>query len=390
MSAKQLKSYSGIHLLPAVEYVETFFSKNHLQNSYLIACQHILPSTHMMLRSAMNLGMDPSNMALIGKCYSSDSNVMKEISNEGIYVCESSSKFDPNLSFDLQFQKYINEFLRESILRMNPPQNSTIIILDDGGELISSAQWLSEKYKNVFGIEQTASGYHKLKKVELKFSVKNVALSKEKLTFETPLIADSILKNLEQKIQLSTSNTKEILVVGNGSIGKSICAKLRTEKYKQHNVAAYDLVQEKSELNYVDFSSFDLILGATGTNMLTHHYYESLKEGAAMVNVASSDREFDSVYFRKLSKQKCGIHDDVYYNGLSLLNCGFPLNFSGGTIASVPLNKIQLVCALLFLGICESASNVPTPSQFLDLNAILSEKILSKFYSIETLDDPSY
>ncbi|MEQ9116539.1 MAG: hypothetical protein RLN62_07075 [Rickettsiales bacterium] len=375
--------YDGYHYLPLLQYVEKLFPKGHLDDVYLLACQHILPSTHMMLRSMVNLGLKKDRVALIGKCYSTNKITMENMRQEGFYVCESSSKFKPESSFDEQFRSNIYNFVHSQFQRMQPNKNARIIFLDDGGEMLSIAQDLSRTYSNFFGVEQTSSGYHKLAYNSINFPIKNVALSNEKLNFESPFIAVSVLKCLEQRIALSTLLPKQILIVGNGYIGKEVCTLLKGNQYNHHKVIGYDVVHDKSELDYVDFSQFDIILGATGNRMMTHNYYDSLKNNAVLASVSSSDREFDAVHFRRLSGVVNNVHDDVFYNGFCLLNSGFPLNFNGDDRVSVPLGKIQLVCALLVLAVCEYKESNQQQKQFVRLDKELTEKIVGKFNIID-------
>lgn len=370
--------YNNYTLLPILEYTEGFFSKDHLKNVYLIACQHILPSTHLMIRSMINLGLDINKVGLIGKCYSTSNATMQNMLDEGIFVCDSSNKFNSDLSFDEQFRASVSAFLKSQIERMNPDKNSTIVILDDGGELISMAQDLAKIYPNIFGVEQTSSGYHKLSNIDLRFPVKNVALSSAKLIFESPLIGKSVVHNLEKRLSLSSAAPQEILIVGNGSVGREVANLLKTKPYAEHVVSAYDIISEKSDLHYLDFSSFDLIIGATGTKMFTYNYYDLLKKTATLVSVSSSDREFDGVHFRQLSGKKWKTHDDVSYNGLRLLNCGFPLNFSSSdNMMSIPLNKMQFVSALLLLGVCDL--NINKNQSFMQLNKDQTDRIFEQY-----------
>ena len=139
------------------------------------------------------------------------------------------------------------------------------------------------------------------------------------------------------------------------------------------------VIQEKTEIEYLDFSKFDIIIGATGNKMMTHNYYDLLKPNTILVSVSSSDREFDAVHLRELSKKKYKTHDDVKYNSLNLLNCGFPINFSGEDIVSVPLEKIQLICALLMLGVCELATGNIQQKHFVQLDENLTNLIIDKF-----------
>jgi S-adenosylhomocysteine hydrolase len=374
---KEYVHYSGHMLLPAIEYSENLFPKDHLKNAYLIACHHILPSAHMMIRSMINVGLDENNIALIGKCYSSDEKTMENMIREGIFVCRSSIEFDSDKSFDQQFRESITSFLQSQIQRMQPAKDAKIIILDDGGALIAAAQYLAKDYTNICGVEYTSSGYRRLAAMVLNFPVIDVAQSRSKLEFESPLIAKAIADNLEAKLNISSMSSKDILVVGSGAIGKAVHKMLKND-CSQHNTKAYDSTKELSEIEHLDFSNFDIIIGATGNRIMSHHYYDSLREGATLVSVSSSDREFDGVKFRQLSGKKWNIHDDVYYNGLYLLNCGFPVNFSGGGRSSVPLMQYQFFMAMLFIGVCEAVLYNKDDGQVIKLNNNFMSRTLNR------------
>ena len=118
LNEKEYVRYSEYALLPAIEYSEKLFPRDHLKNAYLIACHHILPSAHMMIRSMINLGLDENNIALIGKCYSSDEKTMENMIKEGIFVCKSSIEFDSDKSFDQQFKESVTSLLKNQIQRM--------------------------------------------------------------------------------------------------------------------------------------------------------------------------------------------------------------------------------------------------------------------------------
>jgi len=375
---KSAVQYGNYSTLPALQDIKDIISDKHLTDVYLLGCQHILPSTHLMIRSMISLGLDPHKLALIGKCYSTNKTVMQNMLDEGIFVCNSSVKFNSNLSFDEQFHQSVNLFLQTQIQRMQPKKDSTIIILDDGGELITCAsQNLAKTYPNIFGVEQTASGSHKFLKTTLNFPVNNVALSKTKLEFESPLIAKATTDVLEEKTSLSAAAHKEILLIGKGSIGGAIYDRIKLIYKNQHNIVAYDAANEKSQMLYPDFSKFDLIIGATGTQSMSSHYFAFLKKNSVLASVSSADREFDAVNFRKLSGKEWKTHDDVFYNGACLLNCGFPINFTGAPKVSVPLAKIQLVCTLLLLAVCELACP-PAKTSPLKLNEDKIDVILHK------------
>ena len=147
----------------------------------------------------------------------------------------------------------------------------------------------------------------------------------------------------------------------------------------QHNTKNYDSTKELSEIHHLDFSNFDIIIAATGNRIMSHNYYDSLREEAILVSVSSSDREFDGVKFRQLSGKKWNTHDDVYYNGLCLLNCGFPINFSGGGRVSVPLMQYQFFIAMLFIGVCEAVLYNKDDGQVIKLNNNFMYRTLNRY-----------
>jgi S-adenosylhomocysteine hydrolase len=379
--------YKNYIRLPLLEYITSLFSQDLLKDTYLIACQHVLPSTHMMIRSMIDLGLDINKIAVIGKCYSTDVKVMENMNREGIYVCPSSSEFDMHQSFDQQFRKSIENFLQSQLERMQPPQNARIILLDDGGELLCAAQHLISHYPQLKGVEQTSSGYHKLFNFgSMNFPVMNVAQAKTKLVFESPLIAKSVVSKLEQKILSLGVEPKNILIYGGSIMGKSIRAAL-SHNYK---AVSYDIIKERSEILYPNLKDFDTIIGVTGNEVINHRDYDDLKENVLLLSASSSDREFNAVEFRKLSGMKCGIHDDVKYNNMYLLNSGFPLNFCGGSHVSVPLLKIQLVCALLFLSVCECAGYSSIKGEFIELDHNVMLNILRGFNMLDNTNKAFY
>lgn len=377
-SSSQSVRYHGLNKLPVIQYLEELFPSDHLAEVYVIACQHILPSTHMMFRSLFDLGLSKERVAVIGKCYSTNNKTMKNMINEGITVCSSSNKFVSNQSFDEQFRVSIKEFLAKQIMRMKPNRNAKIIILDDGGELITEAYKLLEEYPNICGVEQTSSGYRKIDSMELKMPVVNVAFSTLKLNFESPLIASSIIEILERRIGIKKAQAKDILIIGGGAIGYSLRDAF-AESCSQHRVFIHDLIKDKSEIEYPDYNAYDLIIGATGSKSFSRYYYDQLKEGTILASVSSSDREFDSAYFRALSGKKWKAHDDVKHNGICLLNSGFPLNFSGEDVVSIPLKQIQLVCGLLFLGVCELVDVNLESGRFLTVSIKNAGKLVEKY-----------
>ncbi|MBY0461902.1 MAG: hypothetical protein K2Q34_01815, partial [Alphaproteobacteria bacterium] len=330
--------------------------------------------------SLFDLGLAPERIALIGKCYSTSKKTQRSLENEGIYVCPSSNNFDSYHSFDVQFQQNILNFLQKAIQQMNPHKEAKIIILDDGGELISASYKSIQKRWNLIGIEQTSSGYHKLRNLKLNLHVTNVARSYAKLEVESPMIADAQATQIITKISNFLSSIKKCLLVGNGAVGKALFEKLKNH----YDIIRYDKIFERSDLykDKLNLADYNLIIGTTGETIISQKGHSKIKKGTILISSSSSDREFEAVHIRKRIKRTNNCHQDICSDGVFLPNSGFPINFHGSQEDSVPLEKIQLTMALLFEGICQGVQTDPNQKGLVELNTIRQEKVLDLFYRL--------
>jgi S-adenosylhomocysteine hydrolase len=367
-------TYEGYFRLPLLEYLAHAMPKDLLGDVYLIGCQHILPSTHLMLKSMMDLGLQAENIGMIGKCYSTSKLAMENMIQDGIYVCKSSVSFDSHESFDAQFRNNIEMFLKQQIIKMDIKKDSKIIILDDGGELLLAAHNLLTDYKYIYGVEQTSSGYHKLNEVDLRYPIVNVARSKAKLNIESPMIIESIDTQLTNALSVLSLKPTSCLIIGNGYIGKCLLERLQN-RYALIN--CYDIERYKSDLTHMDLNEYDLIIGATGRNVISNN--NMLRKGHILVSVSSSDREFNSVTFRNLLPRNTDCHQHVLCNDVWLLNSGFPINFYGTDYDNVPLLDIQLTIGLLFSGVLQLLSRMEHHYGFIELDENLQNTIISNY-----------
>jgi hypothetical protein len=196
----------------------------------------------------------------------------------------------------------------------------------------------------------------------LKFPIINVARSWAKLKYESPIISDCALKKIVKCLHERT--WKQVLIVGGGSIGLAIREKLKHET----QVDIFDTISERSSIPSLkeNLSSYDLIIGCTGSTSISHTLHDLLKEDCILSSVSSSDREFDAHYLRKKAVPYENCHYNLSVDGKLLLNSGFPINFDGG-MHSVPPKYIQLTRALLVAAIFQSMSLSSYPSRIIDL-----------------------
>lgn len=363
--------------LPLLQFTSEQFADTSLENTLVIACQHILGTTVDLFEVLFERGLKPENAHVLGKCYSTNLKSLRKLKQIGINVSDDSIAFDSTRSFDEQFAEYVSNFLQQVIKKESLGKFKKVIILDDGGQLLLFANDFIADKKNLVGIEQTSSGFEKIKNTQLQFPVINVAKSEVKLKVEAPLIAHLVVGKIAE---LLNSNHK-ILVVGQGAIGRNIYKLLK----QKHQVVRYDAVSDKIPFpgKYENkLGQFDVIVGATGQSIIMPGDFAQLNKKCVLISASSSDREFSAVHLRrKLDTKINDCHKNIKYNGVCLLNNGFPINFDGKE-HSLPAEQAQLTRALLaaavFQGIIQKGKGVKD----LDLNTqILIAKQFKKYHN---------
>lgn len=373
-----------INQIPVVDEILMQFLPDELEDTFILACQHLLLDAYLLLHSMKKIGLSAKNVAIMGKCYSNSPTVIQKIKQEGFDVFVPSPSFDSHLSFDQQFRNQIIDFLNIQLKKRDFSTFKRVIILDDGGELISIVNELFPDLQNVIGVEQTSSGFSKLKIENLKFPVINVARSKSKLNVESPIIARIVLERLEIFLNSKKLIPINWLILGNGPIGRSIYNKLLMRNINadiyDSNISLSHI--KKNKLKY-HISKSDVILGCTGLTSINQSQHLLLKNDCVLASASSSDREFDAAYLRRLSHRTDDCHVDLHVNGIYLLNSGFPINFFGEE-QSMPLYERQFVMALLISAICQTNKNLNYNEKLIEVNPMyetLSLKSFNAFHS---------
>jgi S-adenosylhomocysteine hydrolase len=364
--------------LQLLESLRDIYEAKTFQNTLLLVCHHVLESNLILLDYIVNAGINPQNVFVIGKSYSTSPKIIKQYEDLGVKVDENSLAFDSHMSFDEQFKKYVRTFLYH-LDKDKIKKYDKILIMDDGGELLSQVNEFFKNDKRVVGVEQTASGYHRLSRLDLNFPIISVATSKAKLEHESPMIAEEVVKKLYKRINQMDKKVKKVLVIGNGPIGSNIATLLRED----YEVVVYDKVAERTELSEVEFNKIlpecDIIIGCSGQASIIETHYPYLKKDVLLVSASSSDREFESHKIRKIHEKTSNTHKDFYTGKVVLMNGGFPLNFDGDKL-SVPLEKIQLTEALMFAAAIQAVQGYHN-NGLLELNSKVQEKLIKNFYS---------
>jgi S-adenosylhomocysteine hydrolase len=367
--------------LPLLEFASELYPEMDLEDVLVIGCQHILISKYELFCTLFKRGLQPRNVYLLGKCYSTSPVVYHKLERAGVRVSPLSREFKSHLSFDSQFADYVQHFLKPLLNPGKIRNFKKIIILDDGGLLLATANDLLSRVTNVVGIEQTSSGYTRLLNVPLRFPVINVARSKAKLQFESPLIAEAVMAELQRFLRRSKKRMQRILVVGQGPIGKNVCRVLG----KSYKVYCYDMLTHRNEFPGAfthKLKGYDMIIAATGKTILQPGHFELLKPGVVLVSVSSSDREFTAEYIRGQFPQTSNTHKNFTTKHTVLVNAGFPINFTGKQYG-VKGPRIHLTESLFVAGVGEAMRGQLAPGLH-DVNHIAQNKVIAKYKSLYT------
>lgn len=368
--------------LPLLDYTSELFKRTNFDNVLLIAIQHLLETNLAMFEYLFAKGLKPQNVFLLGKCYSTNKEILEKFKKRGVYIHAGSLKFNSHLSFDSQFESEIKDFCKTIVKRVNFADYEKVICIDDGAMLICGGNPAIKSFSNFIGIEQTSSGYSKIKKIKLKFPVINVARSDAKLVYESPFIAEKVIENIFIKVEKLNLKPQKALVVGAGSIGKAIFNSLKN-KLETH---IYDVRRLLSEFGQAELDKIicglDLIIGASGNEIISDKICKKLKKNTILASASSSDREFSAVNLRKQVPKIENCHEDVFVNNVWLLNCGFPVDFDGKKNIVLP-QKIQLTRALMFSAMCLAMEKEYSSKKLIELDPKIQKQLIEKFCEIK-------
>lgn len=318
---------------PLLNKVFSHYKKttNNVGDIHLVCCQHLLEPQLKMFELLIDFGFKPENMIVLGKIYSSNTDIISELQNRGIKV------FQPEfsgISFDEEHSKNC-KIVFDSI-----PSDARVVILDDGAEMIKT---FSNSQNVLFAVEQTSSGFRKLENTHIPFPVVNVARSVTKLVQESPFIGRLCYERIGEYIKNKNLFNPSILIVGLGPIGEATF-----EIFKQNNftITGFDTKHGHTDLlKSIHELQPDIVIGATGSSILSGDEIEQLPHDKNLhfISISSSDREFPVGHFRDAYTD---IHADVQYKNIIFVNNGFPVTFKGNRLEATPVEIEKTMCLL--------------------------------------------
>lgn len=336
-----------------------------------------------MFELIQTLGLPYDQMYLLGKIYSTNEEVYRELKRRGAYVHPDSINFDAAqlvIDYKLNLAEVANELLDKAIAhlkRIRAPK--TLLVVDDGGVLLSTVNSrIHEIDAHVVGVEQTRSGAEMLRTIpDFAFPIVNVAESKTKLQDESPCIAASIVEHVSKRLARLPDHKplaeSKVLIVGHGAIGKNVAAQLHS---KVRKVEAHDIIDLPGVAIIREFKEAvhdkDVVIGCVGKAWLPSDHQALLPNGVVLASGSSSNSEFlgltidpdrhvaSALSFRASSLVRA--HADYSFNGGKgwVLGAGFPVNFDG-SIDPIPPDAIELTRMLMLGGIMQALTSETEP-----------------------------
>ena len=353
--------------------------------------QHLFGSTATLLRKISRERIDPRSVFVLGKPYSANREVVHYLATRlGYRVHPSTCMQRIGEANDDEMDRRIEAVLSAIRRRLNERRDSDsrVLLVDDGGRAIRLLH--TERYADIRDrftcVEQTRCGIRTLEDTKLRVPVINVAESWVKLEHESPMIAESVTRELGR--QLAAMEARRIrtgrhaLIIGFGAIGRAVGVELRRRglEVAVHDARAEHRIFAKQE-GFETCSGLSdalrgggLIVGCTGKPALDREHYRQIPNGSILVSASSADVEFRGWQLRADAEclgrpeswGKTGHGPDRNHPCFSLyrarnrlgrfylVNGGFPVNFSGG-VDPIPPEKIQLTRSLLYLGAVQAS-----------------------------------
>lgn len=329
---------------------------------YIVSLQHLLETTGSLFESILGLGIPPGNIFVSGKIYSNNEKTISKLRRIGINV-EDNSKANKFGDYYSILRKDSNNLWKKLEGKLDSLAN-LIIVLDDGGILLSSVPAHLKNKLCIIGIEQTTSGIELNK--ECKVPIISVAGSAIKKYVEPAFISQAVIQKARR--YFLNYRPKKVGVIGYGNIGKSLVKDLCNHKGIKVLVYDHDF-SKKDRKNSVIFCESvndifyhaDLIIGATGKDVSSRDWLLNCKSNKVLISVSSGDIEFQDLIKNAneyLTDEFSSMLDDIRLNTKD--NCriiiprgGTPINFDNNKHSVLP-EHIQITRGLLLLGVLQA------------------------------------
>lgn len=312
-----------------------------LAGFHMAAVQHLFPTTEMLFQAFAVCGLTPDHTWLSGKPYSTDDEIQFALARAGVHLAQAGragyegvterdheALFASPLARRLVSEGRVDEqglrdpsvvqLLRTFTAPGADAPGARFVLLDEGGKLVKALHQVfpPELVTRCVAVEQTMRGIQVLEGLSLRCPVVDVAQSWLKKLFESPMIGESIVHDVEaQLVDVGahvTVQPKEATVLGFGAVGQAVAASLLRRGYR---VRVWDpklddategpaLRALAAKLGVATPSRAEclahghLVFGCSGRGSLAYAEWDALPRDAILVNAASGRHELMSEVLR--------------------------------------------------------------------------------------------
>lgn len=365
--------------LPLLDWLASNVTTHRLYDHAIIIHTHLLPNNIPLFRHLAHL-VGVNRIFIIGKPYSTIRSAYLQLALAGIEIITINLK--PGLPYNFAVKEGM-EILWQRILESRKHNTfSKLIILDDGGDVWTSIPWGKIGDLQIAGTEQTQRGITRILDTHMKLPpIISTATSGIKKEIESVFIGQSVIKKLNQ---IANYDTQKIGILGMGSIGNAIF-----NDFQKRGIGCfyYDPIEKdfgEGNLSSIDelLHKSDIIIGATGLNVLQEVPFERIEGHKILISVSSADLEFSSILQfqeKPIDTIEIRIHDKLSF---TVLNGGYPINFDRENDAT-PDDEIVLTRCLLYIGMMQAEMLLREDefkSGFYNLDVDSQTKLLKKWF----------
>ncbi len=397
--AQALRSYDSTTIphtipdsLPVIEdYAEERATKESFAGLDAVFIQHHLGSLIPKLNAMIEYGLDRSRTWFIDIPYSTCRPVVDRLRSMGVHPSHLSRPFDDPLADYSHAQMARVSFLMAQIANRDNP--NPLLVIDDGAYFVRylldvhhHAPDLIPRFRGSYVVEQTTRGHRFIERHHEELTkafdlhMVSIARCKTKTDFEGPFIGANIIRSMFDKIGTDRLNAaRKVAVMGYGTIGRGVVERV-VRDFPAASIHVVDTKWDEKSVNTLkelhcepreklaSDGCYDVVIGCTGTNSFLVEERHFLSDNAVLVSGSSADVEFNRFAFVELADRlpndeieiidreatrKQGIRANVslrHEGGkiMTILNAGFPANFTGEGVEGLPYSIIQATHSLLF------------------------------------------
>jgi hypothetical protein len=345
----------------------------------LVAVQHMLLQTVDLLQTIGAMGLNLKNVFALGKVYSNSPPVVQKLRDMGVTVVDS-TKPEPG-EFRSYFQRDVEKLWQVAAETLSERNIRRILVLDDGGDCITSVPSEVLQRYALCGVEQTSRGMFLFEEQPPSFAVISWARAAVKLEIGGPIYSHFFIDRLHTKfLRGRTLQRKRLGVIGIGSIGRAVAnLAVRNGNEVLFCDPNIDLNLPSPLRDYVTrvdavedlMLHCDYVLGCSGRNPFEGRWPHNHRPGIKLLSDSSGDEEFGPIINDLRQKPDFKVEHNTWdiisecgpSGAIHVTYLGYPYSFVSRGPEALPTRIAQfdiggllaaLIQARIFLTHCES------------------------------------